>query len=593
MKKRFLMTAFGTLAMSAFVAVASADVKVTDQATYTRHDGGSDAVITSCGSDATTPGPGGDAGGERQQQEPAVAVKHDEPSFVVASANDSCTLPLAGDIWQGIHVSQDGGITWTDSLLPGYPGDTSADGLASPLATAAGDPLLDWDNDNHLFAGGVSFNRTASNPSGLIVPGNARIYVARYTRSDAAALGMDFDQTVIVGEGNPSPFLIAGFNDKPSLKVDDWIGSPFEGSVYVSWALFEGLGQSQILFSRSTDGALTFSKPIKISKGVGASIGTDIAVAADGTVYVVWRELKIFSPQPPAEDAIVFVKSTDGGKTFSEPRVIRPLVGYDLHDSYVSGEFARACGDGLSLCASNFVFHRWDSLPQATADETGNVYVTWEQMELPFDSGDTFHPDGQSEIVVTRSTNGGASWSDPTAVDEQASGHQYAPNIEYNKATDTLGLIYWDSRFDPFYSVTRPVGNQPNPAGGSGLSPCGAPVGSVPCNVLNTFIATSSDGTAWTPTLVSSVGHQPQYEMFGDAQQPFQGDYNWIDAMGTTFFAVWADNRDVVPGIDPREPVPDGFDVLQCRTMNPDGSFSADNCLNAGGRDQNIYGGAP
>jgi hypothetical protein len=81
--------------------------------------------------------------------------------------------------------------------------------------------------------------------------------------------------------------------------------------------------------------------------------------------------------------------------------------------------------------------------------------------------------------------------------------------------------------------------------------------------------------------------------MFGDAQHPFLGDYNWIDAMGATFLGVWTDNRDVLPGTDPREAVQDGFDVLQCRTVNPDGSFSPDNCPNSGGRDQNVYSGTP
>jgi hypothetical protein len=48
----------------------------------------------------------------------------------------------------------------------------------------------------------------------------------------------------------------------------------------------------------------------------------------------------------------------------------------------------------------------------------------------------------------------------------------------------------------------------------------------------------------------------------------------------------------VVAGIDPRYPVDgrDGFDVLQCRAANPDGTFGPDTCPNAGGLDQNIYG---
>jgi hypothetical protein len=91
---------------------------------------------------------------------------------------------------------------------------------------------------------------------------------------------------------------------------------------------------------------------------------------------------------------------------------------------------------------------------------------------------------------------------------------------------------------------------------------------------------------------VSTVDTMPQYERFGDRDVPFFGDYNYIAASGSTAFMTWTDHRDVVPGTDPRYPVDgtDGFDVLQCRAANPDGTFGADTCPNAGGLDQNIYG---
>jgi hypothetical protein len=73
---------------------------------------------------------------------------------------------------------------------------------------------------------------------------------------------------------------------------------------------------------------------------------------------------------------------------------------------------------------------------------------------------------------------------------------------------------------------------------------------------------------------------------------------------------TWTDNRDVVEGVDPRETEAedgfvDGFDVLQCRVdlgeeegdgtsggprSRNDAPYSGDNCGNAGGLDQNIYG---
>jgi len=78
-------------------------------------------------------------------------------------ANDDCTVPSFGDGWEGVYVSANGGASFTDSLLPGYPGDTSSAGQASPIFpvdTAVSDPILDWDTLGDLSVGGIAFNRT-------------------------------------------------------------------------------------------------------------------------------------------------------------------------------------------------------------------------------------------------------------------------------------------------------------------------------------------------------------------------------------------------------------------------------------------------
>ncbi len=82
--------------------------------------------------------------------------------------------------------------------------------------------------------------------------------------------------------------------------------------------------------------------------------------------------------------------------------------------------------------------------------------------------------------------------------------------------------------------------------------------------------------------------------MFGSRTVPFYGDYIWVDARGGKIFGTWTDNRNVVPGSDIRENADptqgDGFDVHQCRTS---ATATLDTCANAGGLDQNIYGGSP
>ncbi len=64
-----------------------------------------------------------------------------EPAAPLAGSNDYRTVDLpglpddveTGDAWLGVYKSFDGGQRWASTLLPGYPQDTSAAGLASPL----------------------------------------------------------------------------------------------------------------------------------------------------------------------------------------------------------------------------------------------------------------------------------------------------------------------------------------------------------------------------------------------------------------------------------------------------------------------------
>jgi hypothetical protein len=114
---------------------------------------------------------------------------------------------------------------------------------------------------------------------------------------------------------------------------------------------------------------------------------------------------------------------------------------------------------------------------------------------------------------------------------------------------------------------------------------------------IQSFYARSTNaGASWTELLASSASQMPQYEQFGGRDLPFFGDYNYISAVGNTVLMNWTDQRDPTeakPGTDPRYSNgdgTDGFDVLQCRAANPDGTFGPDTCPNAGGLDENIFG---
>ena len=617
------------LAALTLATPALADVEISDQA-YVRHDGVPDVTITDCSSDATTPAPGGDGSGERQQNEPAASVAPNNPLHMAAGANDYCPVQTTGDSWTGFYYSSTGGASWVNSLVPGYPTDTSDEGQASPLhglVSGAGDPVQAWDNQGHLYFGGIAFNRASKT--------NASIWVARYNWPTVATVP-DYEFTTIVSRGTPTPFFRGHFEDKVLLEVDKGANSPFAGNVYVCWARFVSGGNNFIELATSTDGGRTF-RTQKISDNVHGNQFCDIAVTRNGTVFVAWRQFE-FNPQSAQaqDNAVAWVKSTNGGRTFTKPAVARPFLHWDLTDHFGAPEFAgrvrhdscraadytlgacrapepafhaRDCGDGALACTSGYVFARSASQVRITADPTpsGNpnaAYVVYDA-SVPGSQTPTGTSYGsieagvgsQASIYFIKTTNGGQTWSAPARIDPQAVGHQFFPDIDADSGR--LHAVWQDSRTDCAAGPpttpsggdfrTVPFSNRWVAANPPGSERCG----SGPNQGLHAVHARSTtDGASWTSTIVSTAATMPQYEQFGNRDVPFFGDYNYVDAAAGSVLMNWTDEREAVPGADPRYTNgdgTDGFDVIQCRVF-ASGAWSADNCPNAGGLDQSIFG---
>jgi hypothetical protein len=619
--KALFLTALAVAAL-AVAGPALADVKISDRP-YVRHDGGSDVSTAACSVN------------NRQQNEPAAAVAPHNPLLMTAGANDYCTVETTGDSWAGFYYSSDGGTNWTNSLLPGYSTDTSAEGQASPLfrfVSSAGDPVQAWDNFGHLYYAGIGFNRTK--------PANGSIWAARYDWQAGPA--PDYRYTTLVSRGTPSPVFLGIFEDKVMIEVDRGANSPHSGNVYICWTRFTASGPNNAVYlATSSDAARSF-KVQKISESVHGSQFCDIAVTRSGHVYVAWRQFD-FNPDrgQMQGNAAVFTKSTDGGKSFTKPQVVTPFLGWDPGDETVdpvaNGQarfdacrradltpgacaspepraFARDCGDGPLACQSGYVFHRANTQVRITADPTsaGNpnaAYLVYDgsvpgsQTPTGTTYGTVVSGTGtQASVYFTKTTNGGASWTSPTRINVQAEGHQYFPDIDANSGR--LHAVWQDSRDDCASGPpstpsggdfrTAPVSNRwvpANPPGGLNCEPGGP--GSDTAGVHAVYATSSNDGTSWNTQIVSTALTMPQYEQFGNRDVPFFGDYNYISAAGSTVLMDWTDERDTLPGIDPRYPADgaDGFDVFQTRacTGTPP-TCGPDTTPNAGGLDQNIYG---
>ena len=375
-----------------------------------------------------------------------------------------------------------------NSLLPGYPTDTSAEGQASPLfnfVVGAGDPVQDWDRVEPLYYGGIAFNRAR--------PTSGSIWVARYNWG-APFVAPDYEFTSIVARGTPTPFGRGHFEDKIELEADDGLNSPFSGNVYVCWARFTGSGANNFIeFARSTDGGRTW-RTEKISESVHGNQECDIAVTRTGRVFVTWRQYEFKPNQGQAQrDAIAWVRSDDGGQTFTKPGVAQEFIHWDMtdhagnaaangqarYDACVGGgDFtlgacagpfpqndARDCGDGPFVCQTGYVFGRVNSAPRNAADPVAGdgdeLYVVVEAT-VPGTQRPTGTSYGtiesgtasQSSIYFTKTENGGATWSPLTRIDPQPKGNQFYPDIDANGGR--LHAVWQDTRID---AATGPDGS--------------------------------------------------------------------------------------------------------------------------------------
>jgi hypothetical protein len=551
-----------------------------------------------------------------RQNEPAVAVDPRNPAVVVGSSNDYCGVFAAngtfigpGVVWLGYYRSQNGGSSFTSSLVPGYPGDTSPFAANAHVRTSgSGDPVLAWDTHGRLYAGSES----SGDPAGTAKT-FGDVWVATYDNPTGATAddGKRFVRTVTVAKGSAAPNLLGKFHDKTAIEVDR-TGGRCDGTVYFAWARFTGNTtngfNSSVYLVRSTDHGRTFSSPMKISQTVHDIQFPDISITGDGSVFVTYRQFAdVRSHQ--SQNAIAYDVSRDCGATFSAPRLITGFEPYDPTDigaagTSAAGDVVGQCGDFDSACASGYTFIRGGTQVRSTADQSDKahqfVYLVYDPSipgtEVP--SGTTYGSVVSADLPVAFHRNVGSvsgiyylrlngatgAHTAPVLLDDPRGhgGLQRFPDISVDAGQ--AHALWWDSRNDSCFSPTRPVGNCANRA-------------TVPA--LDVFATRASTATtaatlAWSPAVrVSDVTSNPNWEQFGGRSTPFGGDYLYISSVGSFSFGTWTDWRNVVAGADPRESGDndaDRADVKQCRVQNPDGSFGPDTCPYAGGLDQNIYG---
>lgn len=384
------------------------------------------------------------------QTEPVVAVDPLNPSRLFASA---VTLdPAKGFHSEGVYLSTDGGETWF--------GNDSCKGQA--LFNHGGDPGVAITPDGTLILTHI----------GNVFNG---VYSHRSTDN-----GLTWSAALTITADQPE--------DKGTLTIDNSPLSPHTGTLYAAWVTY--LNPFPVSVSKSSDAGRSWSTPAIINPGPPARCsGGSIVTGRDGRVYVAWSGMTPASPF--IENFAGFASSTDGGTTWSVTQ-----QAFDMNG--ISGTLPLKGGI------------RVNGLPRVLVDRSGGPRNDWLYL-LTNEVG--VDPAGSDpDILLHRSTDGGASWSAGIRVNQDSLS---TGNIQYFPAGDVdenggINIIFYDDRY---------------------TTPDSAEI----------MLARSTDGgDTWMEMPVSNYRFKPK--PIGGGSSGYQGDFIDLVCSGSRLNAFWMDD---------------------------------------------------
>ena len=296
-----------------------------------------------------------------------------------------------------------------------------------------------------------------------------------------------------------STVLPGGSNeDKQWIAVDNYAGTG-NGNVYLMSRRFGG--SQGIYMFRSTDNGATFG-PSGGTLIVGGNQGAFVAVGTDHSVYAFWY----------AGTTLQVRKSTDLGVTFaSAVTVASGLVGGTNGDLNLVG---------IRQGTATASYFRSNQFPHAAINPvSGHIYVTYDNDASGTDKADVF---------MTMSTDGGATWSASTRVNDDATTtDQWQPTIAVTPNGNNIGIFYYSRQEDAANNLFKYYGR----------------IGSI-----------SGSTVMFDPSFaISDVASLPEFGRDGVVNSVYMGDYNHASATNSAFHVVWSDNRDDLPGGAPRK----------------------------------------
>ncbi|MBI5768847.1 MAG: exo-alpha-sialidase [Verrucomicrobia bacterium] len=410
--------------------------------------------------------------GQTAQAESHVVRSLTDPDLLLATFQEGRYTTNGGAVSNGYALSRDGGFTWQRGLVPQL---TRSTGGAYRRAT---DPVAAIGPQGDLY-----LNSLASADDAF---GTADIVLSRSTDGGAtwSAPLMVFRQT----SAQASP-------DKNWIAVNEFSGTPAFSRLACSWTNFttDARGSStgnNIILALSDDRGTTWTSPIAVTPAGTINQGSLPLFLPDGSLLVVF--LTLSNPNNPALFSVQCKRSTDGGRTF--PAVATTIA------ANVNGWDDPDLRNGMLV-------------PQAdVARQNGAIVVTCNAVIA-----------GTPRVLVTRSTDQGATWSAPVVASDNPDGISVTnPAIAVTPDGATVTVIFTDKRLSP----VAPDGHR---------------------YFVDHYAAQSFDGGAtWQPNLrLSEMSSDVRYAPL-TSQGYMLGDYIGVTALFTAdqpCVAIWCDTR--------------------------------------------------
>ncbi|HWM94852.1 MAG TPA: sialidase family protein [Thermoanaerobaculia bacterium] len=401
------------------------------------------------------------------QAEPYLAIDPERETRMLAAYQEG-RYATGGARALTYAFSKNGGRTWTEALVPGL---SRASGGSFQRAT---DPWVAYGPGGRAYYCSLLFNETGPE-NGVFV-------------SASRDGGRTWGPPVAVHRGDAD-----NFDDKQAMTVDTGARSPYRGRIYVGW---DTVGErSQLLrMAWSADGGASFSPPAEL-ESTGVNIGVIPLVGPGGVVHAVWAHAD--STQSPFALVLHTSRSEDGGATWSRPVQIAEMQEVEVRNQRTG-----------------------DILPTAAVDpRNGRLYVAW--------MDNRFTP-GTSQVVLSRSDDGGRTWSAPQRVSD---GPGDAPSFTPALAVSGQGRVavsYYSLRNDPARNFQ-----------------------------VDAYIALSKDGTNFGASRrVSPASWDVRFAAVAGGF--FLGDYHGLAAGKKLFHGLWIATAERSK-LNPAERQPDAF----------------------------------